>query len=62
MTDTGPRNEERTQTPRRPADDQSDQGNNAETPIPPVIKPGDHRSPNDPPLPLVDPIVDGGNL
>jgi hypothetical protein len=30
--------------------------------IPPIIKPGDHKNPNDPPLPLVSPIVDGGNL
>ncbi|MDO9415995.1 hypothetical protein [Pararhizobium sp.] len=29
---------------------------------PPILNPGDHKNPNDPPLPLVSPIVDGGNL
>ena len=29
---------------------------------PPIIKPGDRERPDDPPLPLVSPIVDGGNL
>lgn len=33
-----------------------------ESAIPPIIKPGDHKNPNDPPLPLVSPVVDGGNL
>jgi hypothetical protein len=30
--------------------------------VAPIIHPGDHRNPSDPRLPLVSPIVDGGNL
>lgn len=30
--------------------------------VAPLIHPGDHRNPNDPRLPLVSPIVDGGNM
>lgn len=30
--------------------------------VPPIVKPGDQKNPNDPPLPLVDPRRDGGNL
>lgn len=30
--------------------------------VAPIIHPGDHRNPDDPRLPLVSPIVDGGNL
>ena len=30
--------------------------------VAPIIHPGDHRNTDDPRLPLVSPIVDGGNL
>lgn len=30
--------------------------------VPPIIKPGDDKNPNDPPLPLVDPGRGGGAL
>ena len=30
--------------------------------IPPIIQPGDQKNPNDPPLPLVEPVVTGGGL
>ncbi|MDX3973236.1 hypothetical protein [Shinella sp.] len=30
--------------------------------IPPIIKPGDQKNPNDPPLPLVSPIAGGGTF
>ena len=43
-------------------DDEITDASKAEEQIPPIIKPGDHRNPADPKLPLVSPIVDGGNL
>jgi len=51
----------------RPAESQKPVNTPEATPVDensvaPIIHPGDHRNPDDPRLPLVSPIVDGGNL
>ena len=51
------------ETPRGPTStDGVPDPSQKDSPIPPIIKPGDHKNPNDPPLPLVNPVVDGGNM
>ncbi|KQY19582.1 hypothetical protein [Rhizobium sp. Root482] len=61
MTDRQTRKDAAPETATAPtsADDPGTTGTQAP---PPIIKPGDRERPDDPPLPLVSPIVDGGNL